>query len=61
MTCISASKAMRDTFSLMSRGSSTRLLAFFQRCHAHPPTASPRAVTVPNSAAFHTSPSCTHR
>ena len=42
-------------------GSSTRLRAFFQRCHAQPPTARPRAMPVPRSAAFHISPSCTHR
>ena len=34
----------------MRSGSSTRLRAFFQRCHAQPPTASPRAVPIPRSA-----------
>ena len=33
----------------------------FHRHQAQPPAASPRAVPVPRSAAFHISPSCTHR
>ena len=38
---------MRETFSPIRIGSSTRLLAFFQRHHAQPPAASPRAVPTP--------------
>jgi hypothetical protein len=50
VTWISASKAIRDTFSLIRMGSKTRRRACFQRHQPQPATVRPRALPRPSSA-----------